>query len=127
MMAVDTSALVAIALNEPQAHACMEAMIGANGLLISAGTLTELLIIASRRSCVQDVNQLMTDLGFEVVPVTQASAYRTAQAYQRWGKGNHPARLNYGDCFAYELATSQNCPLLYVGQDFAQTDVQSAL
>jgi len=55
------------------------------------------------------------------------SAHGGAQAYQRWGKGVHPAQLNYGDCFAYELAISQNCPLLYVGQDFAQTDVQSAL
>jgi len=126
-MVVDTSALVAIVLKEPQAQACMEALIDADALLISAGTLTELLIIASRRNCVQEINQLMTDLSFEVVPVTQASAYSAAQAYQRWGKGNHPAKLNYGDCFAYELAMSKNCPLLYVGNDFAQTDVQSAL
>jgi len=127
MIVVDTSALVAIVLKEPQAQACMETLIDADALLISAGTLTELLIIASRRNCVQDVNQLMTDLNFEVVPVTQTSAYRAAQAYQRWGKGVHPARLNFGDCFAYELAMSFQCPLLYVGNDFAQTDVQSAL
>jgi len=127
MMVVDTSALVAIALKEPQAPACMEAMIGADALLISAGTLTEWLIIASRRNVAQDADQLMRDFDFEIVPVTQTSAYRAAQAYQRWGKGNHPARLNYGDCFAYALAHERNLPLLYIGQDFAQTDVQSVL
>jgi len=127
MIVLDTSALVAIAMREPQAQACMEAMVGSDMLLMSAGTLTELLIIAARRNFAQDVSQLLTDLNVEVVPVTQFSAQRAAQAYQRWGKGNHPAKLNYGDCFAYELATSRHCPLLYVGQDFAQTDVQSAL
>jgi len=127
MIAIDTSALVAIALKEPQAQACMEAMIQADVLLISAGTLTELLIIAARRNFGPDVKQLIADLNVEVVPVTEASAHGAAQAYQRWGKGVHSAQLNYGDCFAYELAVSKNCPLLYVGQDFAQTDVQSAL
>jgi len=127
MIAIDTSALVAIALKEPQAQACMEAMVQADVLLMSAGTLTELLIIAARRNFGSDVKQLIVDLNVEVVPVTEASAHGAAQAYRRWGKGVHPAKLNYGDCFAYELAVSKNCPLLYVGQDFAQTDVLSAL
>jgi len=127
MIAVDTSALVAIALKEPQAQACMTAMIEAETLLMSAGTLAELLIIASRRNFDQDVQKLIADLNVEVIPVTEMSAQRAAAAYQKWGKGVHPAQLNYGDCFAYELAISQNCPLLYVGQDFARTDVQSAV
>jgi len=127
MMAVDTSALVAIALKEPQAQACMEALVRADTLLISAGTLAELLIIAACRNFAHEVRKLILDLNFEVIPVTEASAQRAAQAYQQWGKGRHPAKLNYGDCFAYEMAVSQGCPLLYVGQDFAQTDVQSAL
>jgi len=127
MIAVDTSALVAIARKEPQAQACMEAMVQADVLLMSAGTLAELLILAVRRNFEQDVRQLMSDLGVEVISVTEASAQRAAAAYQQWGKGVHPAKLNYGDCFAYELAMSHACPLLYVGQDFAQTDVQSAL
>jgi len=62
-----------------------------------------------------------------VVPVTAKVAYQVAAAYRRWGKGVHPASLNYGDCFAYALARERNLPLLYIGQDFAQTDVQSAL
>jgi len=127
MIAVDTSALAAIALKKPQAQACMEVMIQADVLLISAGTLAELLIIAARRKFGHDVKKLISDLNFKVIPVTETSAYRAAAAYQKWGKGVHPAQLNYGDCFAYELATSQQCPLLYVGQDFSQTDVQSAL
>jgi len=127
MIAVDTSALVAIALKEPQAQACMAAMIEAEALLMSAGTLAELLIIASRRNFGQDAQKLIAELNVEVIPVTEVSAQRAAAAYQKWGKGVHPAQLNYGDCFAYELAISQNCPLLYVGQDFALTDVQSAL
>jgi len=127
MIAVDTSALVAIALKEPQAQACMEALIQNDVLLISAGTLAELLIIAARRNFEHDIKNLILDLNFKVIPVTEASAHRAAAAYQKWGKGVHPAQLNYGDCFAYEVATTQKCPLLYIGQDFAQTDVRSAL
>jgi len=127
MIVVDTSALVAIALKEPQAYACMEAITQADALLMSAGTLTELLIIATRRNFERDARALIVDLKFEVVPVTETSAHKAAEAYQRWGKGVHPAKLNYGDCFAYALAQEKTCPLLYVGNDFAQTDVQSAL
>lgn len=60
-------------------------------------------------------------------PVAPMDADTVADAYDRWGKGVHPAGLNFGDCFAYALAKSQNCPLLFVGDDFAQTDVESAL
>jgi len=127
MMVVDTSAVVAIAQKEPQAQTCMEAIIQADVLLMSAGTLTELLIVALRRNFGQDVKKLISDLNFEVVPVTEASAQKAAQAYQQWGKGIHPAGLNYGDCFAYALAIERNCPLLYVGDDLRQTDVLSAL
>ena len=68
-------------------------------------------------------------LGFElqVVPFTAEGAIRAAEAYRRWGKGFHPARLNFGDCFAYELARSRDCPLLYVGDDFTRTDVRAAV
>jgi ribonuclease VapC len=66
-------------------------------------------------------------LGFEVVPVTEASARRIAAAHAQWGTVVHPAGLNFGDCFAYELARERDCPLLFVGADFSKTDVQSAL
>lgn len=127
MIAVDTSALMAIVLNEPQADACMTAIERADALLISAGTVAEALIVGERRNVGMEIAELISGLGFEVVTVTAASARRVADAYSKWGKGIHPASLNFGDCFAYEAATEHNCPLLYVGADFAQTDVKSAL
>lgn len=127
MIAVDTSALMAIVLNEPQADACMTAIERADELLISAGTVAEALIVGERRNVGMEIAELISGLGFEVVTVTAASARRVADAYSKWGKGIHPASLNFGDCFAYEAATEHNCPLLYVGTDFAQADVKSAL
>ncbi|MBU0724238.1 MAG: type II toxin-antitoxin system VapC family toxin [Alphaproteobacteria bacterium] len=127
MIAVDTSALMAIVMNEPQADACMTAIEQANRLLISAGTVAEALIVADRRNIREEVDALISGLGFEIVPVTAASARRIADAYGQWGKGMHPAALNYGDCFAYAMAMEHGCPLLYVGNDFSLTDVSPAL
>ncbi|MDM7946159.1 MAG: type II toxin-antitoxin system VapC family toxin [Oceanibaculum nanhaiense] len=127
MIAVDTSALMAIVMNEPQADACMTAIEHGNRLLISAGTVAEALIVADRRNIRAEVDALISGLGFEVVPVTADSARRIADAYGHWGKGVHPAALNYGDCFAYAIAMEHGCPLLYVGNDFSFTDVPSVL
>lgn len=127
MIAVDTSALMAIVLGEPQGEACMTAIEEAEELVISAGTVAEALIVAARRNVGDEVSSLISGLGFEIVSVTAASARRIADAYGRWGKGVHPASLNYGDCFAYEVAIEHDCPLLYVGEDFVQTDVRPAL
>lgn len=127
MIAVDTSALMAVVFDEPEAEACMAILERADQLIISAGTVAEVLIVAERRNVGEEVSALLAGLGFEIVSVTGASARRIAAAYGRWGKGVHPAGLNYGDCFAYELATSSHCPLLFVGDDFSRTDVLSAL
>ena len=127
MIAVDTSALMAIVMNEPQADGCMTAIEQANRLLISAGTVAEALIVAERRNIREEVDALISGLGFEIVPVTAASARRIADAYGQWGKGMHPAALNYGDCFAYATAMEHGCPLLYVGNDFSLTDIPPAL
>lgn len=127
MIAVDTSALMAIGLNEPEADACIAALVGEDRVLISAGTLAEVLIVAARRNISVELTSLIEGLAFEVVSVTPASARRIAQAYQQWGKGIHPAGLNFGDCFAYEVAKTQGCPLLFVGTGFAKTDVLSVL
>jgi ribonuclease VapC len=96
-------------------------------VLISAGTVAEALIVSAARNVGEEMARLIDGLGFDVVDVTPASARRVAAAYAAWGKGNHRAGLNFGDCFAYEIATQRNCPLLYVGRDFARTDVRSAL
>ncbi|MCV0398105.1 MAG: type II toxin-antitoxin system VapC family toxin [Rhizobiaceae bacterium] len=127
MIAVDTSALMAIVLNEPQAEACMAAIERADELTVSAGTVAEALIVAGRRNVGKELASLISGLGLEIVSVTAASANRVADAYARWGKGIHPAGLNYGDCFAYEVAAERDCPLLYVGDDFSRTDIRSAL
>jgi ribonuclease VapC len=66
-------------------------------------------------------------LRLDVIPVDAERAKRSAEAHARWGRGNHAAKLTFGDCFAYELATSFDCPLLFVGNDFAQTNVRSAI
>lgn len=125
MIAVDTSALMAILLDEPEAEACMAAIVTADRLLMSAGTVVETLIVAGRRNVGEEAAKLITGVGFEVVPVTVATAKDIAEVYAQWGKGVHPAALNFGDCFAYQLARQNRCPLLYVGNDFAMTDVEA--
>lgn len=127
MIAVDTSALMAIVLNEAKADACAAALEAEDRLLISAGTVAEALIVAGRRNVGEEVAQLFDGLAFEIVSVTPASARRIAEAYDKWGKGVHPAALNFGDCFAYEVAKDHGCALLYVGEDFSQTDIEGAL
>lgn len=127
MIALDTSAIMAVLLNEPAADACKTAIEVEDNIVISAGTLAETLIVAARRNIGAKAAQLLEGLGVEVIAVTPASARRVAAAYARWGKGVHPASLNFGDCFAYEAATELACPLLFVGNDFSQTDVESAL
>ncbi len=127
MIVVDTSALMAIVLNEPEADACAAVLEADDRLLISAGTVAEAMIVAARRNVGEEMIQLIDGLGFEIISVTPASARRIAQAYEQWGKGVHPAALNFGDCFAYEVTKEHSCRLLYVGKDFSQTDIESVL
>jgi ribonuclease VapC len=127
VIVVDTSALMAIVLDEKEAEACMAALAKESEILISAGTVAESLIVSARRSVGAEMEALVDGLGLEVVNVTAAAARRIGDVYTRWGKGLNPAGLNFGDCFAYELAKERSCPLLYVGADFAKTDIRSAL
>jgi len=127
MIAVDTSALMAIVLDEAEAYACIAVLEKEDNVLISAGTIAEALIVAARRNVSEEIASLIDGLGFNAVAVTPASARRIASAYGRWGKGIHAAGLNFGDCFAYEVAKENDCPLLYVGDNFARTDIKSVL
>lgn len=127
MIAVDTSALLAIVAKEPMAAKCAAALAQQDEVTISAGTLTEALIVAQRRNLTEEVMLLLDSIGAEIAAVDADSALRAAAAHLKWGKGVHPAGLNFGDCFAYELAMDRDCPLLYVGNDFGKTDVKSAL
>ncbi|MDY6924125.1 MAG: type II toxin-antitoxin system VapC family toxin [Pseudomonadota bacterium] len=126
MIVVDTSALIAVAANEPEAAAC-EAVLIAHDLLLSAATLAETLIVARRKTVEDSVQVLLDSLAPEVIDVSEGLAVLAADAYARWGKGFHPARLNYGDCFSYALAELYECPLLYIGDHFVRTDIRSAL
>jgi len=127
VIAVDTSALMAIALGEAEADACIRILETEPKIVISAATVAEALIVAARRNVGEEVAGMIDGLGFEILPVTPASARRIAVAYARWGRGAHLAALNFGDCFSYEAAKENACPLLFVGDDFAKTDLESAL
>lgn len=127
MIAVDTSALMAILLDEPEAADCADALASNHPVLISAATVAEAMIVAQGRNVRAQMETLLDGLGLEIVPLDPAAARRAADAYARWGRGFHIAALNFGDCFAYALANSAQCPLLFVGGDFARTDVQSAV
>jgi ribonuclease VapC len=127
LIAVDTSALIAILLKEAEAARCIDAITVERDILISAGTAAEALIVASRRGVGVEMSEMIAEFGFQVVPVTAATSERIASAYGAWGKGVHPASLNLGDCFAYEVAKQHGCPLLFVGADFSKTDLESVL
>jgi ribonuclease VapC len=127
MIAVDTSALMAIVLDEAAAEACIAALEAEDEILISAGTLAETLIVSARRNVGAEMSRFIDRLAPHIVTVTPASARRIAEIYQQWGRGLHPAALNFGDCFAYEVAKEHGCRLLYVGEDFAKTDVEAVL
>jgi ribonuclease VapC len=127
VIVVDTSALVAVALDEPTAEACMAALEAEDEILISAGTLAEALIVSAGRNVGADMAAFIERFALVIVPVTLESARRIGAAYRQWGRGFHPAALNFGDCFAYELAKERTCRLLYVGDDFAKTDIAGVL
>ncbi|OLP57388.1 twitching motility protein PilT [Rhizobium rhizosphaerae] len=126
MIAVDTSALIAILAREPMADLCAEVLRQSERTVMSAGSLAETMIVATRRGLDREMTRLIDGALIEIVTVTPERARRAAEAYRRWGKGFHPAGLNYGDCFAYGLAEEFACPLLFVGEDVARTNLVSA-
>jgi ribonuclease VapC len=127
MIAIDTSALVAYLLGEPEAPRVEAALADNPRRTISAGTLVECAVVARRRGFADPMRRLLDRLGPDVIPVDADAARRIDAAFARWGRGAHPAGLNFGDMFAYDAAVSREAPLLYVGEDFARTDVRPAL
>lgn len=130
-MIVDTSALVAILRGERDARSYAEAIASAAILRASAVNYVEAAAvidasrdpIASRR-----FDELVREARLAIEPVTEAQARMAREAYRDFGRGSgHPASLNFGDCFAYALAKTMNEPLLFKGDDFAHTDIESAL
>jgi ribonuclease VapC len=128
---VDTSAIVAILRDEPDADRYVEALVGADPPRMSAATYLELCIVvdANRNPVLGGrLDDLVATARIVIEPVTPKQARVARQGYRDYGKGSgHPAALNFGDCFAYALARDSGDSLLYKGQDFAQTDVASVL
>lgn len=127
MTVIDSSALMALLLDDPKANAVSESLAAAPSLALSAGTLAEALIVARRRGVGAEMAALVDGIGAEIAPVTKDVAEAVADAYDRWGKGVHAASLNFGDCFSYALAKIRGEPLLFVGDGFPLTDVRPAL
>ena len=124
-MVVDTSAVMAILLAERDARSYADALAGAGSTVMSAASYVELTIVALSRGARgrAELEAMLTDALIEIVPVTVDQAHLAADAYESYGRGRHPAPLNFGDCFAYALAKTRNEPLPFKGDDFARTDV----
>ncbi len=129
-MILDTSSIIAVLAEEPGFRAYAEAMTDADSCRISAGTFVELGIVIEREfdsSFAQDCDALFQRLSVIIEPVTVKQAQLARQAFHDYGKGRHPAGLNFGDCFAYALAKAAGEPLLFRGDDFRKTDVLPAV
>jgi ribonuclease VapC len=129
-MVVDTSAVVAIFLDEPEAELFRDVIREADEPRMSAASVAETLIVLDNRTGDDNgelLRNMLFELGTVIEVVTFADALTAADAYRRFGKGHHRARLNHGDCFAYALARSLDLPLLFKGDDFRHTDIRPAL
>ncbi len=134
MIAVDTSAIIAVYIGKPEAEIFSRRIAEEGDAVVSAGTLIELSIVTLRLSANSSeladdwLDRFLLAGAFRVEPVTLQQADIARHAYRRFGKGmGHPAQLNFGDCFSYALAKSLDIPLLFKGMDFGKTDIASAL
>lgn len=125
-MIVDTSALMAILLDEPEAERFTELCLALPRTRISAGTLLETRIVAAANRVGDELADLLDLIAAEVVPFDEDQAKLAFDAFAKFGKGRHAAGLNFGDCFAYAAARALEEPLLFKGGDFARTDVEVA-
>jgi ribonuclease VapC len=125
-MVVDTSVLVAILTNEPELRQYAQTIDEAESKLLSVASFVEASIVLEKRSGaegVRDLDLFIKRSGINLVEVDAEQGQLARYAFSRFGKGRHPAALNFGDCFAYALATALGQPLLFKGRDFALTDV----
>jgi ribonuclease VapC len=129
-MIVDSSAIMAILREEPEAENFSRLISKADAKQLSAGTWIELAAVASKdgdEAVAAALPILMHDLKIALAPVTIVQARLGHDAYRMYGKGRHRARLNFGDCFAYALAKETGLPLLFKGDDFVHTDITPAV
>ena len=129
-MILDTSPIVAILGKEPDSEVYVEAISRAPSCRMSAGNFIELSIVVESQfdgEAGLQCDALFRRIGIVIEPVTVEQAHLARQAFHDFGKGRHPARLNFGDCFAYALAKLTGEPLLFKGEDFRKTDIVSAI
>ncbi|MGN6765341.1 MAG: type II toxin-antitoxin system VapC family toxin [Rhizobiaceae bacterium] len=129
-MIVDASALLAVLFEEPDADTFNRAISDElEDLLISPINFVEAAIRADKRGMESSkaLDEIVRVSGLKIAAITIHQTRLAREAYQRFGKGNHPAKLNLGDCFAYALAKARSEPLLFKGDDFRKTDVEAAL
>jgi ribonuclease VapC len=127
---IDTSAIIAILFEEEDAAGYAEALAASASCRISAATYVEASIVVESQTKSRGSRQLdalMNRAGIVIEPVTETQAQLARQAYADFGKGRHRAGLNYGDCFSYALAKDLRQPLLFKGNDFSKTDLESAM
>ena len=128
-MILDTSALLAVLLGEPDASRFEKAIAMGTPCCMSVASVLEAAIVVESRGGIaagRELDALLENAGIELVPVTTGHLEAARRAWRRFGKGNHPARLNFGDCFAYALAVDMQEPFLFKGEDFARTDLKAA-
>lgn len=133
-MVIDTSAIIAIAYDEPESAKFQRAIAEDNLRLISVASVIEASIVVARKSgrdaapeALAQLDEIFSSLGLTIEPVTAVHIAIARDAYIRYGKSMHEAGLNYGDCFSYALAKDAGEPLLFKGDDFSKTDIRPYL
>ncbi len=129
-MILDTSAVLAVLFSEADAALYAKAISEADSCRISAANFVEVSIVVEAQAGdggIRQCDALFQRAGISIEPVTEEQALLARQGFSDYGKGRHPAGLNFGDCFAYALAKALGEPLLFKGQDFRRTDIQAAL
>jgi ribonuclease VapC len=131
LIAIDSSVLIAILSLEPDAQKLLNIIARARAGIMSAVSLLESSVVLAARkkeaSIWQPFDEFLSEARIEVMPFDENQAHFARSAFLKYGKGRHPAALNFGDCAAYALAKSRNVPLLFKGDDFRKTDIVPAL
>jgi ribonuclease VapC len=126
---IDSSALLAIALDEREREVYLAKIsLDARPIIAAANYVESAIVVTARRgpAAAARLRMLLDEAGIDIAPVDEQLAQAAIEAFDRFGKGRHPAALNFGDCFAYALAAATGEPLLYKGDDFAKTDIAAA-
>jgi ribonuclease VapC len=130
VIVIDTSAILAVVLKEPEGPDFLAAMLTADDCLLSSANLLEARMVLHARdpANIPDLDAFLKRIGVQIEPVTESHSDLAFAAFCRFGKGTgHPAGLNFGDCFAYALARDQGCALLFKGNDFSRTNVKPVI